>query len=206
MRNSIKKIVKILGVDTVDESTIAFMGEDLMPIKNEINNFVAYVRNNCNSSRLNFKDGYQKFILLIDDYKKMRIALTPKEQMQLNIYIDELTSKVEIIFEQYNEELYKNGVTPFSESGKKYLHCKSVTKEMCSYLVVGRTEGTKGLKVVDCIGRENICRIVKHCKHTLKDEIEKNIKFLVKQKKEISLGYKTKSLELENRNVKRIGR
>jgi hypothetical protein len=183
MKLAIDKIVKILGIDLADTSTLAFMGEDIIPLKNDINSFVEYVRNNCNSHKLNYKDGFQKFIFLVDEYKKNKIALSHEEQLKIHSYSNDLNNKIIIIFELFNEELNKNKVSLDSQSAKKYFSLESVTKNLENYL------GQKGLMVVDAIGRINICKFVKYNRYSLLEEIKETITSLAKNKKSIVLGY-----------------
>ena len=83
---------------------------------------------------------------------------------------------------------------------------KEGNEKGCSIKWFGNTEnktawweqGEQGLKVIDKIGRANICRMVRHSRHTLCEEINATVTELAKRNKEIVLGYSTNNnLELD---------
>ncbi|HID40850.1 MAG TPA: hypothetical protein EYP33_01700 [Pyrodictium sp.] len=192
MKLAIDKIVKMLGIDLADVNTIAFMGEDLMPLRDEIGLFVDYVRENCNSDKMRFKDGFQKFIFLVDEYKKNKLALSYDEHTKIYNYAEELNSKIIVIFELFNEELDKNRVSLNASDAKRYLDSDGVTKNLKDYL------GEKGLMVVDMLGRRDICRSVRSNRYRLAEEIREAVTKLAKDKKAISLGLGNQTSRLIN--------
>lgn len=188
MEDILKIIAQYLNIEMSDRNTIAIIEGDLecLPYQ-DISSFLLFVKESCNSEKLNFKTGFQKFNSLIEDFKKQRVQLNEMDHKKIYKYVDELNNKVIVIFELIESQLYKNNVSPFSDNGKKYIESESITNDIKKYL------DEKGLKVVDTIGRPEVCRMVKHNRYGLQEEIRKVVTGLSRSKKAQTLGYAPKN-------------
>jgi len=183
--NDILKIIKVyINISIDDNTTIQLIEAELRQLpNNEVNMFMSFMRDNQTNKNLEFKSGFQKFIYLIDKFKENRLRLDNNELMKINSYADTLNDKIITLFEALNDELYKNKVSPLSDEGKKYLYCEQISNNILSYL------GNNGLTTTNKIGRQELCRLVKHNRFTLLETIKKVVSELVQNKKVLELGY-----------------
>lgn len=100
MKLELKKIINVLGIDLADRDTIAMMGEDLLEIKTSIAEFVAYVKANFNNKKLEYKKPFQKFMILIDEFKENKIALTDGQHSGICLFTSTLYKKLTWYFDE----------------------------------------------------------------------------------------------------------
>lgn len=188
MSNPIEELLKViaqyLNIDMSDRNIIAIIEGDLKSLPaTDLHIFLRYIKENSNNENMNFKTGFQKFNLLCENFKKQRVQLDNAEHHDIYKYTHELNEKVVTLFELIGDQLYKNNVSPFSDEGKKYLESENITNDITKYIAA------RGLQVVDVIGRGSICRLVRHSRGRLKDEISNTVDSLYKKRKATNLGY-----------------
>lgn len=205
MKIALAKIVKTLGINLSDTSTIAFMGEELMVFEKNINEFVGYVMRYRNSEQFKYaRTGYEKFTKLVDSYKAQKLAFTNKETITMYLYREKLQRKIEIIFTDIVNMLNKNKVNFFSKDAVRYLNSENITKDL-EFLKIDATDrlpdvpAAKGIAIVDKIGRSEICRLIANNNtFILEEEITKAIEDTAKYKKSVALGYIPQHKQIES--------
>ncbi|MGB3750292.1 MAG: hypothetical protein WA945_01890, partial [Arcobacteraceae bacterium] len=171
MENILKIISEYLNIQITDRNIMAIIEADLESLpQSDVPVLIQYIKQSCNNTNLEYKTGFQKFNFIIENFKKQRVQLSEEDNLRVYNYIDDLNNKVIIIFELIEEQLYKNNISAFADEGKRYISSSSITKDLTAFLTV------KGLRVVDKIGRANICRMIKYGRHNLKEEIEKIVR------------------------------
>jgi len=140
MRNIANRIINILGIDLADKDTLGYIGEDLLSLKEDkVVDFVKYVRAKHNDSSLSYKKPYQKFIVLLDAFKKECVQINPTQEMaiynftlrlyeKLTWYFDALSwhnpTKKQLITQDWKG--YKN------DKGGDFFTAKEI--ELCGYI------------------------------------------------------------------------
>lgn len=184
MKEVLSILSQYLNIDLSDRNTIAIIDAELKNLPGgEVAPFIAYVKEKCNDKSLEYKTGFQKFNYLIDRFKLHRVQLSEDENNKIYNYKETLSSSVEGIFELIEAELYSQSITPTSERAKAYLNSTAISQYILNYI------DEKGLKVIDKIGRGEVCRLVRHNRYSLKKKIEQTITDLTKEKKILTLGY-----------------
>lgn len=208
MKIALEKIVKSLGINLSDTSTIAFMGEELMVFEKSINEFVEYVGKYRNAEQFKYaRTGYEKFTKLVDSFKAQQLAFNDKENIVMYLYKEKIQNKIqnkiEIIFTQIVEMLNKNGISFFSKEAIRYLESDEITKDL-GFLKIEKSDrlpeipSEKGINIVDKIGRSEICRLIANNTFLLSEAIDKAIKDTAKYKKSLSLGYIPKHKQIDS--------
>lgn len=176
----IKYLGTVLNIDTNSKLTIADITEDLKNI-HDLGLFRVFIKQNFMNKKYQYFTGYQKFLILVKDFK---------EQMK-----PKLTDEAEIKVVNFSEKLYKKTVAVFEEVnwniqlGKSLLHFN-----------MEKSFDEKELQVLNQIGNKQILlNLVKHGKYKLEQKIEKAIRNLTLRKHYPQLAHKSQEqLVLEN--------
>jgi len=152
VKESVKYIMQLLNISTDSELVVSDLTVELSNI-DDLGKFMVYVRSNFNGANMGFKNGLQKFHVLLEDYKKLSSRLNEKQITQVSNFSEKLYKKTCDIFDQINWEIQAEG------------------RDLAKYDIPAMFEPEE-LKVLVKVGkRDRLIYLARHDKHELEDRI-----------------------------------
>ena len=183
----IEYIATLLNIDTSPTYIYMDMSDELNNVKDYIS-FKKEFKELIGSlkSQLEYKNAFQKFLIIMETYNDKLIALSPLENVQIENFGDILFSKITDVC-----ELVRRGKTPTVAEIISTDFANTKCKE-------GKFFTEKEQKLIGLIGdSREIYRLGTQNKPLLRETIKRIILELVKKKK-------TETLIIENNNQKRL--
>jgi len=107
----IKYLGSVLNIDTEDSMIFDEMIEDLKRLK-EFTGYKDFIKSNFNHEKYKYLNGYQKFLVLTDDFKKGIVQITYKTVIEdKEKFIEKFISKIKGI---------NNTITELAEKEEKF--------------------------------------------------------------------------------------
>ena len=190
--NLAKYFAQLLNISVDDDLSMLDMVEELNSIEN-LSDFRIFVKEKFNYERFRYLTGYQKFIALVNEYKKENTpALTVENAEKADNYSENLFRKTTTILDEVNFAMQTMG--------------KGI--EDFNYEQTLLKNGLKDhhLRVLNEIGdKKKIMHLAVYGKEELRSGIEKivNRKTLMKQCPQLSIENKKKNFE-GNKTIERL--
>lgn len=168
----IKYIGTVLNIDTNSKLIIADITNDLKSIY-DLALFKNFIKDNFMNKRYEHQTGYQKFLMLVKDFKEqIKPKLTTEQEEKVTSFSNKLYKKTCDVFDKVNWEI---------QNGKSLLHFQ-----------IEKSFNEKELKVLEQIGdKQVLLNLVKHGKYKLEQKIEKAIRDLTIKKNYPQLEHKS---------------
>ena len=161
---TVQYIGNLLNIDVSGKLTVMDMIEDLKTIPN-LANFRNFIKEKFNYERFRYLTGYQKFIALVNEYKKENIKLDDEQLEKCSSYANKLYYKTISIFDEVNF-MVQEGYDIRS-------------KKVSDFIGLSFMKHPKQIKILEKVGkREELLRLCTSNKPELENRIYRAIEEL----------------------------
>ena len=160
----IHHIGNTLNIDVTGKLTVMDIIDDLSSIQ-DLAAFRIFVKEKFNYERFRYLTGYQKFLALVNEYKKENIKLDDEQLKKCNSFASKLYWKTISVFDEVNFMIQEGNDIR--------------SKKVSNYIGLAYVKQPKEIEVLDKIGkREELLRLSVCNKPLLEQKIDEAVKEL----------------------------